>query len=142
MKNAKGICLTLALCMGFLPWPGGHIHSGRTQSEQDLRGWKGSALVSLYHQAEQLLQAQRSGLCPSRASKQFDVTWDDGMGAVKIVPNRAYSMAGHTLTSLCRRGKGHPQLNTFLYGGREIALTAYDIGGNNFVNVERCGKAP
>ena len=141
MKNAKGICLTLALCMGLSPVASAatSIQAAPNQSKIYVDG-KEVRLSAYTIKQNNYFKLRDLAYVLSDSHKQFDVTWDNGMGAVKIVPNRAYSTAGHTLTSSAGAGKATPSFNTFLYGGKEIALTAYDIGGNNFVKLRDVGK--
>lgn len=73
--------------------------------------------------------------------KQFEVTWDKTLQAVSLNSNRAYTAVGGELA----KGDGESKtatLNTakIYLDGKEVSLTAYSIGGNNYIKLRDLGQ--
>lgn len=77
----------------------------------------------------------------SGTAKQFEVTWNNEKAAIEMLSNRAYTPVGGELASGDGLSKT-PVLNTakVYLDGREVALTAYTINGNNYFKLRDLGQ--
>ncbi|MEF9971527.1 MAG: hypothetical protein RR731_04380, partial [Oscillospiraceae bacterium] len=66
-------------------------------------------------------------------AKNFEVTWDNTMGAINLVRGKPYTAVGGEMAAGDGTSKaaGRNGAKIYLNGG-EIALTAYNIGSNNY----------
>ena len=73
--------------------------------------------------------------------KQFEVGWDNAAKAISLTSGAAYTPAGGEMT-----GKGSdtqtaaPSSATIIVDGKEVSLTAYNIGGNNYFKLRDIGE--
>ena len=74
--------------------------------------------------------------------KQFAVAWDGSKNAISLTSGRRYSIVGGEMTG---KGAGNktpnPTSSTIYLDNREINLTAYNIGGNNYFKLRDIGKS-
>lgn len=74
--------------------------------------------------------------------KQFEVNWDGANNAIVLTTGVAYTPVGDEMQS---RGAGNktatPSTAKILLDGKEINLTAYNIGGNNYFKLRDIGQA-
>lgn len=76
------------------------------------------------------------------SDKQFEVTWDGVNNAILLTSGISYTTAGGEM-----EGKGissktaTPTSSKILLDGKEIALTAYTIDGNNYFKLRDIGQA-
>jgi hypothetical protein len=72
----------------------------------------------------------------SGSRKQFEVVWDAPKGVINLEPNKPYTSVGGELRKGDGSSKKYTQGNSRIYkGGQEVSLTAYNIGGNNYVKL-------
>ncbi|HZK26584.1 MAG TPA: amidohydrolase family protein [Thermoclostridium sp.] len=81
-------------------------------------------------------------LAVSGSEKQFEVSWNDEERVINLVSNNEYTVVGGEMAlgdGVEKLGK----LNTskILKDGEEIALTAYNIGGNNYFKLRDIANA-
>lgn len=85
--------------------------------------------------------------------KQFDVTWNPDIsvlsmipensfvGAVQILPNKAYTAVGGELSTGNGKSKGCSKTNApILVDENSVRMACYNIDGNNFVKLRDIGK--
>lgn len=78
----------------------------------------------------------------SGTEKQFDVSWDSAKNAIELVSGKAYTEVGGELAKADGSSKQAVQNTSKIYlDGKELALTAYTIGGNNYFKLRDLGKA-
>lgn len=77
----------------------------------------------------------------SGTSKQFEVTWDNEKQAINLLSGKAYSVVGGELAKGDNSSKT-ATVNTskVFLDGKEISLTSYTIGGNNYFKLRDLGK--
>jgi len=78
----------------------------------------------------------------SGTTKQFEVTWDNEKASINLVSNKSYTAVGEEMS----KGDGkikNAALNTakIYKDGSEIALTAYNINGNNYFKLRDIANA-
>jgi hypothetical protein len=73
--------------------------------------------------------------------KQFEVEWDGAQNAVMLTSGEAYTPAGGEMTAGSGRGTAVLSAAKVYLDGREIKLTAYTIGGNNYFKLRDIGEA-
>lgn len=78
----------------------------------------------------------------NNTEKNFDVTWDGLKNAINLISNKPYSSVGGELA----KGDGTakiaiPTSSKIYKDGKEIALTAYTINGNNYFKLRDIAKA-
>jgi len=78
----------------------------------------------------------------SGTGKQFDVTWDAAVNTINLVSGQAYTPVGGEMAS---KGSGNQTAtlttSTIYLNGAPVALTAYNIGGNNYFKLRDIGQA-
>ena len=78
----------------------------------------------------------------SGTAKQFDVSWDAAANAISLTSGHPYTVIGGEM-----EGKGSgaktaiPTGSKVFLDGQEIALDAYNIGGNNYFKLRDIGEA-
>ncbi len=79
----------------------------------------------------------------SGSAKRFDVTWDGERNAVNIISDREYNPVGGEMevSSSSKSRQAEPSSAAIYLDGREIHLTAYNIGGNNYFKLRDLGEA-
>jgi hypothetical protein len=66
-------------------------------------------------------------------AKQFEVGYDDATRAITLTSGASYTATGGEMTPGDGKAKpANPTTSKVYLDGRELALTAYNIGGNNF----------
>ena len=74
--------------------------------------------------------------------KQFEVGWDGANNAISITSGKPYTTAGGEMAG---KGSGNmeasPTSSRIYLDGKEIKLTAYNIGGNNYFKLRDIGQA-
>lgn len=77
----------------------------------------------------------------SGTEKQFEVGWDGDANAISLTSGAAYTAVGGEMTG---KGSGtqaaKPSAAKILLDGKEISLTAYEIGGNNYFKLRDIGR--
>ena len=77
----------------------------------------------------------------SGTEKQFEVGWDADNNAISLTSGKAYTAVGGEM-----EGKGagskiaNPTSSKIYLDGKEISLTAYNIGGNNYFKLRDVGQ--
>ncbi|MDR2355409.1 MAG: hypothetical protein LBE16_04360 [Clostridiales Family XIII bacterium] len=78
----------------------------------------------------------------SGTEKQFEVGWDGATGAIALTSGKAYTPAGGEMEG---KGAGDktatPTTSKITLDGKEVSLTAYNIGGNNYFKLRDIGAA-
>ena len=73
--------------------------------------------------------------------KQFEVGWDNAAKAISLTSGAAYTPAGGEMTG---KGSGTqtapPSSAKIIVDGKEVSLTAYNIGGNNYFKLRDIGE--
>lgn len=78
----------------------------------------------------------------NKTAKNFEVTWDGKNNAINLISNKAYTSAGGELTKGDGKAKvATPTTSKIYKDGKEISLTAYTIGGNNYFKLRDMAKA-
>jgi hypothetical protein len=76
------------------------------------------------------------------SAKQFEVEWNGANNAILLTSNAAYTPVGGEMEV---KGVGNkiatPTSSKILLNGKEIILTAYNIGGNNYFKLRDIGQA-
>jgi alpha-tubulin suppressor-like RCC1 family protein len=76
------------------------------------------------------------------SAKQFEVGWDASANAITLSSNQAYTPAGGELQSGSAGSKqATPTTSKIYLDGKEVQLTAYNIGGNNYFKLRDLGQA-
>ncbi|MDR2360440.1 MAG: hypothetical protein LBD85_04050, partial [Oscillospiraceae bacterium] len=74
--------------------------------------------------------------------KQFEVGWDGANNAIALTSGKAYTSAGGEMEG---KGAGDktatPTTSKITLDGKEVSLTAYNIGGNNYFKLRDIGAA-
>ncbi len=74
--------------------------------------------------------------------KQFEVTWDEANNAILLTSGNANPSVGDEMQGKVTEAKtAVPASSKILLDGKEIILTAYNIGGNNYFNLRDIGQA-
>lgn len=78
----------------------------------------------------------------SGTDKQFEVTWDSAKNAINLISGQSYTPVGGELAT----GSGANQqavlnTSTVYLNGKQIALTAYTIKGNNYFKLRDLGQS-
>ena len=140
MKKTAGISLALALCVGLSPMATAASTTQAAPNSSKIYVDGQQVQMSAYTiNNNNYFKLRDLAYVLSGSSKQFNVTWDDEQGAVEIIPGVPYISNGQEMRPSTGTGSASPSFNTFLYKGDEISLTAYDIGGNNFVKLRDVG---
>jgi hypothetical protein len=79
----------------------------------------------------------------SGTDKQFEVGWDVALNAISLEPGKAYTPAGGELAiSTKLESKEAVSTSSKIYlEGKEVQLTAYNIGDNNYFKLRDIAKA-
>lgn len=78
----------------------------------------------------------------SGSDKQFGVTWDGANNAILLTSGAAYTPVGGEMESKGAEARtAAPTSSKILLDGKEIALTAYNIGDNNYFKLRDIGQA-
>ena len=86
----------------------------------------------------------KKGIFPyTITAKNFEVGWDGGNNAIKLMPGNAYTVAGGELAMSANPTAKKATLSTskVYLDGQEVQLTAYTIGGNNYFKLRDIGQA-
>ena len=77
----------------------------------------------------------------SGTSKQFEVTWDGEKNAINLLGGKVYTVIGGEMEG---KGTGEkkatPTTSKIYLDGKEVQLTAYNIGGNNYFRLRDVGQ--
>jgi len=77
----------------------------------------------------------------SGTGKQFEVSWDGKANAISLTSGKGYTAVGGELSAGAAGAKtAQPNKSKILLDGKEISLTAYTIGGNNYFKLRDIGK--
>jgi hypothetical protein len=69
----------------------------------------------------------------NNTEKNFDVTWDGSKNAINLMSNKAYTSAGGEMAKGDGKAKAATRTDSKIFvDGREVSLSAYNIGGNNY----------
>ena len=75
-------------------------------------------------------------------TKQFGVGWDNASQTISLTSGQPYAAVGGEMSA---RGSGSQTARAsaakLLVDGKELALTAYEIGGNNYFKLRDIGQA-
>ncbi|MSU01171.1 hypothetical protein FYJ83_06770 [Tissierella sp. DSM 105185] len=78
----------------------------------------------------------------NKTSKNFEVEWDGAKNAIRLISNKAYTPVGGELAKGDGKTKSAQVTTSAIYkDGKEISLTAYNIGGSNFFKLRDIAKA-
>lgn len=78
----------------------------------------------------------------NNTDKNFEVTWDGKNNAINLISNKPYTPAGGELVKGDGKAKAATLSTAKIYkDGKEIALTAYTINGNNYFKLRDIAKA-
>jgi hypothetical protein len=79
----------------------------------------------------------------SGTTKQFDVTWDGDRNAISLISGMPYKVVGGEMALSTGNRTKSPVLSTskIYLDHKEIKLTAYTIGGNNYFKLRDLGSA-
>lgn len=78
----------------------------------------------------------------SGSEKQFEVTWDATANAINLISGQPYTAVGNEMASKgSAQKKPLPTTSVIYLDGVEIALTAYNIDGNNYFKLRDLGEA-
>lgn len=76
------------------------------------------------------------------SAKQFEVTWDGTNNAILLTSGTAYTLVGGEMEGKEAVAKAAvPTSSKILLDGKGVALTAYNIGGNNYFKLRDIGQA-
>ncbi|OUM97385.1 MAG: hypothetical protein A9Z00_09975 [Thermobacillus sp. ZCTH02-B1] len=77
------------------------------------------------------------------SGKSFGVVWDGKRRAIHLIPGAAYTPVGGELrvTEGGKAASAVPSRATIYVDGREVRLTAYTIGGNNYFRLRDIAQA-
>lgn len=139
-KRILSLVFTLALCMGLAPaaWAATTTQAVHNTSQIYVDGKELQMAAYTINQSN-YFKLRDLAYVLSGTGKQFNVSWDSARGAVEIQTGRAYTPSGQEMTPAVQTGTAVPSLGTFVCDGEEIRLTAYQIGGNNFVKLRDVG---
>ncbi len=139
-KRILSLVLTLALCMGLAPaaWAATTTQAVHNTSKIYVDGTELQMAAYTINQSN-YFKLRDLAYVLSGTGKQFNVSWDSARGAVEIQTGRAYTPSGQEMTPVAQTGAAVPSLGAFVCDGQEIRLTAYQIGGNNFVKLRDVG---
>lgn len=70
---------------------------------------------------------------------QFNVTWDDVAGTIRITTGTAYVPVGGEGVAVAASAVGHQNTSTVLLDGKGVSLTAYTINQNNYFMLRDLG---
>jgi len=78
----------------------------------------------------------------SGTGKQFEVTWDGARNAINLLSGQSYTSVGGEMTG---KGTGDVAAQTttakIYIDGKEVSLTAYNIGNNNYFKLRDIAQA-
>lgn len=78
----------------------------------------------------------------NKTAKNFEVEWDGAKNAIKLISNKVYTPIGGELAKGDGKSKSAQVTTSAIYkDGKEISLTAYNIGGSNFFKLRDIAKA-
>jgi hypothetical protein len=76
------------------------------------------------------------------SEKQFEVKWDDAKNAINLLSGDPYTVVGGEMTAKGAGNKTPTLTSSKIYlDGKEVALTAYNIEGNNYFKLRDIGQA-
>jgi hypothetical protein len=77
------------------------------------------------------------------SGKQFQVGWDDAHKAIQLSSNKAYTSDGTELAAAgnSKSQSAKPSSSKIFIDGKEVQLTAYNIGGYNYFKLRDIAKA-
>ena len=139
-KRILSLILALALCGGVTPaaWAATTVQAVHNTSKIYVDGKELQMAAYTINQSN-YFKLRDLAYVLSGTDKQFNVSWDSVRGAVEIQTGRAYTASGQEMTPVVQTGAAVPSLGAFVCDGEEIRLTAYQIGGNNFVKLRDVG---
>ncbi|MBQ3054683.1 MAG: hypothetical protein IJC88_01105 [Oscillospiraceae bacterium] len=75
--------------------------------------------------------------------KQFDVRWNSATNSIELLGGRQYTPVGGECSTFYsyKRPVAKPTNSSVSLNGRKLALTAYNIDGNNYFKLRDLGKA-
>ena len=78
----------------------------------------------------------------SGSEKQFDVTWDRAAKAISLASGNQYTAIGGEMSGKAMDSIYMAESTTskIFVDGKEVSLTAYKIGGNNYFRLRDIGK--
>lgn len=77
----------------------------------------------------------------SGTDKQFQVGWDGEANAISLTSGEAYtSVGGEMEGKSAGKQPAKPTSSKILLDGKEVSLTAYEIGGNNYFKLRDIGQ--
>ncbi len=77
----------------------------------------------------------------SGSEKQFEVSWDNSAGSIKLIPGKAYTTVGGELSISSGKAKEAVRSLSPIYLNDEIvSLKAYTIGDSNYFKLRDLGK--
>ena len=75
-------------------------------------------------------------------SKQFEVGWDGANNAINLTKSKPYTIVSGEMQGVATANKkATPTTSKIYLDGKEIALTAYNIGGNNYFKLRDVGES-
>ena len=75
------------------------------------------------------------------SEKQFEVGWDSAANAISLTSGKAYTTAGGEMAAGGTKAQSAaPATAKILVDGKEVSLTAYNIGGNNYFKLRDVGE--
>lgn len=76
----------------------------------------------------------------SGTERQFEVAWDSAKSAINLTPNQPYTNVGGEMTAgNAKQQTAKLSTDTVYLNGKQIKLTAYTIGGNNYFKLRDLG---
>lgn len=74
--------------------------------------------------------------------KKFEVAWDNAAKSISLTSGKTYTKVGDEMAAPATAQKSATKSNAkLLIDGQDVALTAYNIGGNNYFKLRDLGKA-
>ncbi|MDR1571829.1 MAG: S-layer homology domain-containing protein [Clostridiales Family XIII bacterium] len=78
----------------------------------------------------------------SGTEKQFEVGWDGAANAIALTSGKRYTAVGGEMEGKGSGSRSAAATSTKIYlDGKEVTLTAYNIGGNNYFRLRDIGQA-
>ena len=73
--------------------------------------------------------------------KQFEVGWDNASKTITLTSGSAYTANGSEMAKGSGTQSASVSASKLLIDGKEVSLTAYTIGGNNYFKLRDIGQA-
>ena len=140
-KKTLSIILALVLTLGIFCLPVSALEATPTASTVLVNG-SNVAFDAYLIEGNNYFKLRDLAFILNGTEKQFEVSWDEDANAISLTSGEPYVAMGGEMESKGGDAKTPaPTDSKILLNGTEVALTAYNIDGNNYFKLRDVGAA-